>query len=285
MSNANLMTAAKAIDQISSLAIEAFASAESFEKELTVAQAVVDLRLALTDEVMQPIMALMNTSLGFKTDQDPKRPTANNPQPKPYSVDVVRDVFIESRLRGFHAVGNEFNIIAGNFYGTLAGFERSVKQFKNNDGIRSVTDVKDTYEVPRTAPSGEGAIVKCKCEWRQDGTAQTLEREFAVRVNKGMGADAITGKAKRKLFCAVYSRLTGVVTPDGDAADTAMVDVKAETVAATAESLFGKSAKAKAKPAIPADDVPIGGKTPLANNDTDAAHHAGPSAPETKQAK
>jgi hypothetical protein len=252
--------AAVNIDRISTAAMEAFSNAESFVKELKVAQAVVDLRLALTEEIMAPIMALMNTSLGFKTDQDPARPSQNNPQPTAYSLEVVRNVFIESRLRGFHCVGNEFNIIAGNFYGTLAGFERQVKQHKNTQGERDVTDVKDFYEVPRMAGDGRGAIVKCRCDWRQDATPQFLEREFAVRVNAGMGADAITGKAKRKLFAAVHGRLTGVVTPEGDTADTAPIEVKA-TVVETAAGLFGANKKADA---APADNVPMDSKTPFA---------------------
>ena len=195
-----LFAAAKEIDSISLRASEAFGGAESFEKELTVAQAVVDLRLALTDEVMIPIMALMNTPLGFKTDQDPNKPSANNPQPKPYSVAQVREFFIESRFRGFHIVGNECNIIAGNFYGCAAGFERLVKK---NPGV---SNFKDFYEVPRMV-SDKGAVIKCKAEWNQNGQPQTLEREFAIRVNAGMGADAIGGKAKRKLFAAVHGRL------------------------------------------------------------------------------
>lgn len=254
-----LFAAAKEIDSISLRASEAFGGAESFEKELTVAQAVVDLRAALTPEVMAPIMALMNTPLGFKTDQDPNKPSANNPQPKPYSVEQVREFFIESRFRGFHIVGNECNIIAGNFYGCAAGFERLVKK---NPGV---SNFKDFYEVPRMV-SDKGAVIKCKAEWNQNGQPQTLEREFAIRVNAGMGADAIGGKAKRKLFAAVHGRLTGVVTPEGDEADMAAIEVKAD-VKADASVLFGGQSRSKTEPKDeakpPADDVPMGGKTPL----------------------
>ncbi len=114
----NKLTAAKRIDQIAGGAMELFKHAGSFEAELAVAQAVADLRAVLTPEAMQPIMALMNTDLGFRTDRDPKvtpRDKEGNPM-TPYSVDVVRECFIEAKLRGFHAVGNEWNIIASRFH-------------------------------------------------------------------------------------------------------------------------------------------------------------------------
>ena len=52
-----------------------------------------EMRSLLTGEVMQPILALMNTDLGFRTDRDAKV------QPKdkdgnamtPYAMEIVRD--------------------------------------------------------------------------------------------------------------------------------------------------------------------------------------------------
>lgn len=225
---------AQVIDVISSRALEAFTSAESFEKELCVAQSIIDMRVALTPEVMQPIMGLMNTALGFRTDKDPAQIDNKTGKPNvPYTVDVVREAFIESRLRGFHACGNEWNIIAGRWYGCSAGFERLVKRNPK------VTDFKDSYGVP-TLHGEKGAIVKCRAEWRQEGVPQTIEREFAIRVNSGMGADAITGKAKRKLFAAVHSRLTGVVTPEGEAGDEAINITAATSPGVSASTMFKK---------------------------------------------
>jgi hypothetical protein len=210
----NQMTVARRVDEIASGAMELFKSSGSFESELAVARAVSDLRAALTAEMMQPVMALMNTDLGFRTDRDPKV----TPKDKdgnlltPYPMEVVRECLIEALLRGFHTVGNEWNIIAGRFYACKNGFRRKVVQF---DGV---TDFKDTYEVPRLVGE-KGAVVKCKATWRKGGTADSLEREFPIRVNFGMGADAILGKAQRKLLAAVHDRLLGVITPEGDVGD------------------------------------------------------------------
>jgi len=44
-----------------------------------------------------------------------------------------------------------------------------------------------------------------------------------VRVNAFMGADAITGKAERKLYARAYKRLTGKIMPEADVSDVADV--------------------------------------------------------------
>ncbi|MEI8288640.1 MAG: hypothetical protein WCH99_04155 [Verrucomicrobiota bacterium] len=261
-----LQAAAKNIDAISKSAMEAFASPESFEKELSVATAVQQLRTALTPAVMSEVMALMNTSIGFDTDRNPnKTPKDKDGSPMtPYSVEVVRDVFIESRLRGFHVVGKEFSIIAGNFYGGVNGLERLTRTHKK------VSNFRDTYDVPR-ALGDKGALVKCKAEWLQADDnggkqQQTLEREFAIRVNAGQGADAILGKAKRKLMAAVLSRLTGAIVPEGDTDDVPMAPAKVEAAAPSA--LFQKPT-ATIPPAMP-DEPPMEGKTPLATAQEEA---------------
>src|SRR4051812_16683052 len=86
---------ARRVDDIARGAVGLFKEAGSFEAELGVAQAMNDLRLALTDEMMAPVMALMNTDLGFRTDRDPSQIDSKTGQPfKPYSVAVVRECVI-----------------------------------------------------------------------------------------------------------------------------------------------------------------------------------------------
>lgn len=268
------VSAAQSIDDICKHAAAAFAAPASFEQELAVARSIVQLRGVL-QPVMGDVMALMNTSLGFRTDRDPNvtpKDKDGNPM-TPYPVAIVTDVFIEARLRGFHAINNEFNIIAGRFYGCVTGFERLVKSYPK------VTDVKDNYSIP-TMHGEKGAIVKASATWIQDGVKQSLERDFAVRVNYGMGADAIVGKAKRKLYAAVYSRLSGVVTPEGEAGDD-VTDLKsiaaASSTPASASALFGANGASK-----PAEKVSAGAETatpapqkpPAGNNTTPAATSA-----------
>lgn len=244
----NQIATVKRIDELSKSAAVAFAEPASFEQELAVARSIQDLRAALTAEIMGDVMALQNTSLGFRTDRDPKvtpKDKEGNPM-TPYGVDVVRDCFIEARLRGFHAINNEFNIIAGRFYAALNGLERRVRKHPK------VTDLRDSYSVP-VSHGEKGAIVKARADWIQDGVKQSLERDFPVRVNLGMGADAIVGKAKRKLFAAVFSRLSGVVTPEGEAGDEAISVTATQETPTTPEKLFGgqQQSGAKATSAVP----------------------------------
>ena len=207
-----------------------FQGAPSIMQSMQLAETVEWLRAELTPARLAKVKALMHTSLGFDTDRNPAKWTRPEP-PVPYSDDVIRDVFIEASLRGFYPINCEFNIIAGRFYGGVNGFERLVKKHAD------VTDFKDDYGIP-TMSGEKGAIIECSATWRQRGEPQSLARKFAVRVNSGMGADAIIGKAKRKLFAAVYGRLSGVVTPDGEADDGG--DLKATSTAAVpSDKLFG----------------------------------------------
>jgi hypothetical protein len=210
----NQISTAKRVDEIASGAMELFKTAGGFESELAVAQAISDLRATLTPELMQPVMALMNTDLGFRTDRDAKlspRDKDGNPM-QPYSVDIVRECFIESKLRGFHSVGNEWNIIAGRFYACRNGLKRKCEQW------RGVTDLKTNWGLPRSA-GDKGAIVPVKASWRKDGVADAIETEIPVRVNFGMGADAILGKAERKIYKRIHDRLSGISTPEGEAGE------------------------------------------------------------------
>jgi hypothetical protein len=204
-------------------------------------------------------MSLMNSPLGFLTDRDPARPTRDG-EVKPYSVDVVRDCVIEAKLRGFHTVGNEFNIIAGRCYAAKNGFRRKLTDGKSFPGLR---DFRDSYDVPRLM-GDKGAIVKCRAEWTLNGKSDSFEAEFAIRVNSMMGADAIVGKAERKLCKRVHDLISGVNTPEGEAGED---DLKPAN--ATVEPKVGK-------PFAESDEIP-GAETPqpTTNTKTETATDAG----------
>lgn len=210
---------ARNIDAIAAKAAELFNGAGSFEAELAVAQSIQDLRAALTPEVMRPIMGLMNTDLGFLTDRDPKRPAKNGESVTPYSVEDVRDAIIEAKLRGFHCCGNEFNIISKRFYAAKNGLKRRCETWPG------VTNLKILIGLPRNSRDGAGAVVPVVGSWEKDGQKDKIETEVAVKVNAFMGADAVVGKAERKLYKRIFDRLSGRVTPDGDASeDDALTD-------------------------------------------------------------
>jgi hypothetical protein len=219
---------AQAIDRIASQAMSVFEGASSFEAELAVAQSIRDLRAALTPDIMAPVMALMNTDLGFVTDRDPKK-AKQGQSVQTYDVETVRDVVIEAKLRGFHCVGNEFNIIAGRFYGARNGLKRRCETYPG------VTDLKIVVGLPRISQDQAQATVAIYAEWRKDGVEDKMTApggkplEVLVRVNSFMGPDAIVGKAERKLYKRILDRLSGKVTPDGEVGDSELQNAKNAT--------------------------------------------------------
>ena len=176
----------------------------AFSKAIAVANAMTQLRSMIDDEVLDAFMPLQGSALGFKTDKDA---TGG------YKKDVVKEVMIEATLKGAQLVGNQVNILAGRFYATLQFFEHYFRVIAKNH----VTDLRLDPGVPKI--TAEGAIVHYKASWKLKGVADSLERDFPVKVNSGMGPDAILGKAKRKVLAAVYERVTGTVITDGDVQD------------------------------------------------------------------
>jgi len=83
------------------------ANSEDFFKPIVMAMAIKDLREALTPEAMAAVKELAGTSLGFLTDKKPH---------EQYPIEVIRECVVEAMIRGVGVVGNQFNIIAGQFY-------------------------------------------------------------------------------------------------------------------------------------------------------------------------
>lgn len=200
--------------------VQAIANLPTFMQAIRIAQGIQALRSALSDDFMrQAIMPLQNTKLGFLTDNQGG-----------YAINVVRDVSIEAMMRGFRVVGNEFNIIAGGFYGAKAGFSRKVAEFPG------LTDLVLEPGVPHMIQD-KGALVSFSASWKLNGKAQridcqlrkdgenVIDTRIPVRVNNGMGPDGILGKAERKLLARIYARLVGstFAVPDGDATEEPIV--------------------------------------------------------------
>lgn len=178
---------------------------------ITLAQGLRRLQAALPKGAVEAyFMPLAGSPLGFLTDAKPN---------EPYSWEIVRDCVIEAMLRGFRPIGNEMNIIAGRFYGAKNGFERVVREWP---GLR---DLQFDLAVPVLTPNG--ALVGFHARWllagepmemkgAEPGPGQIMDTRIPVKVNAGMGADGILGKATRKMFARIYNRITGVTVMDAD---------------------------------------------------------------------
>ena len=198
--------------------VEAISNLPTFIRAVKMASGISALRAALTDQfVVSTLMPLQGSKLGFLTDKD---------KDGGYGMAVVRDVAIEAMLRGFSIVGNEFNIIAGGFYGAKAGWERKVGEYPG------LTDLVLQPGVPQGV-GDKGSLVPYVASWRLDGKEMTLrcvqEKDGAdlripIRVNAGMGADAVIGKATRKVLFRIYQRINGSTfgAVDGEVGDDAI---------------------------------------------------------------
>ena len=64
-----------------------------------------------------------------------------------------------------------------------------------------------------------GAEAPVHIEWEYNGAKSEKDLVFPVRVNSGMGADAVNGKARRKAAAWLIAQVTGMEIPEGDATD------------------------------------------------------------------
>lgn len=184
-----------------------------FERMFQKCAAVQQLRTLLTDEVMREhVLPMMDTPLGFRTDRDPKQIDSKTGRPfTPYPIAVVREALIEALFRGVYPTDNEFNIIAGRCYITKEGFSRLLREYPK------LTDIRRNLGLPRSVP--EGSVVKAQASWKIGGVEDSIEIEIPVKVNSFMGVDAILGKARRKLDCAIFNHITGSELSDADVDD------------------------------------------------------------------
>lgn len=172
-----------------------------FANGIRTANAMVQIKAGLTPEIMAPVMELQGNSLGFRTDKD---------KDGGYPVQVVRDALIEAIIRHLPIVGNNFNILAGRFYITKEGFGTLLAQIP---GLQYMI----TPGIPKITSQGAEATVLIKWSYNGKKNEQTLT--LPIKVNSGMGADAINGKATRKARAWLYAQVTGMELEEGDVSD------------------------------------------------------------------
>jgi len=181
-----------------------------FEIMALTANAIHEIKSRLSDEMVMTLAKVKGTSLGFKTDENDGK---NGGRVVKYGVEVFRDAFIQAAMRGVQLVGNEFNIIAKQFYITREGYTGLMRRDSRFSNVKIM---------PKVPVLEEGrAIVEFKATWTFNGREDSLEGEIPIKVNKMMGDDAILGKADRKIRHRVWNQATGDCLPEGDVQDIA----------------------------------------------------------------
>lgn len=220
------------------------ATLSPIRRTLVLAKGMQAIRNHLTGPVMKDIMALANTPLGFLTDRKPGQRDKHGKEVTPYSEAVIRDCVVEGMLRGASIIGNEMNVLVGRCYLTKAYFERAVREWPG------LTHLAITEGVPMRTTSSKYVLVPMRASWQLNGVPQELRCEHTSEVdsripvieNEGMAADAVLGKAKRKLFAKIFARLAGSewiaeqAELDGDAVDVESTPVATEEAAVEPEN-------------------------------------------------
>lgn len=204
------------------------------------ANAVSMLRAQLTEDLMVGFSKLANSKLGFLTDRPNKR------QEYPYSPAELRDCLIEALLRGVMPTGNQFNVLGGNCYITSEGWQHLVRRLPGVTGV-------DCVALGDPEVKGGTAAVSMRLIWYEDGKRDTHvfgdsktegDTRLRVRVNAGMGLDAILGKAKARAFKWLHTNITGQSydSVDDVAVETephAAVTEERDQLERDADALFG----------------------------------------------
>lgn len=180
------------------------------------AAAMQQLREMLTDDIMQPIMALQGNKLGFITDRDRRKGPGGYVKGDGYPLEIVRDVTIWAAGNGARMVGNEINIIAGNGYLTREYFGRKL------DDLLGPENWSILPEVPRIVrnPDGKtGALVTGKLHWRDSAGEHTETLQLAIKGDEYASTDAYIGKYERKARKFILERCTRRRYSDGEAGD------------------------------------------------------------------
>lgn len=169
------------------------------EKDLQLAGAMGQMRKLISGPILEQITALAGSQLGFLTDRD----RSDKP---PYPPEVLRDAAIEALLQGSRLIGNEFNVISGKAYLAKNYYRRMLAE--------TVTDLSITEGVPEIR--GGTALVPMTAAFTFEGKRHTLsylrrddlDQRIQVRINSGMGPDAVSGKAFKKLATRIYEHCT-----------------------------------------------------------------------------
>ena len=196
--------------QSSMLAIQD-AGTSHFAKALAVGRAYLDITAELTSQ-MKFVAALAGQANGFKTD-------------KQYDEGTIKKCAIDALIAGVHLTGNQFNIIGGNMYIAQSGWKYKLQSLPGFSFI----------DVPRfSAPKAAQGHVEVDCEQSYvygGAEIQTFKFTAFVRTNGGSNIDNNLGKAKAKLWHALFEKLTGEVLPGDDVEDGERVPlVKGSTI-------------------------------------------------------
>lgn len=191
------------------------------QKAIVLARAMQIIDECLTPEIMEPIMRLQGSKLGYKTDLDRvKNRNTNQYEKGPgYPLDVVKNCFTEMALIGLQPVFNQWNIIGGNSYVTREGGDVLLKN------IPYLQEFLIIHEEVNQTPDKLKASVKTKISWTVDSEVHSQVLTFPVKSDAYTTHDSLIGKADRKAKIWLFNKIKGTTISDGDAEEAKIMDI------------------------------------------------------------
>lgn len=213
------------------------------------------------EAIKATILNMKDSALGFRTDRSNNAIELSKKTNKPlkaYEYSEITECCINALLKGYRLTDNEFNIIAGNFYPAKNGKFRKIVETKNlTDFTFSTTPPvykSETRLVNNKPWQVQYAEVETFANWKIKGKTHFLGNYgnrkaqdsliFKIKVNQGMGDDAVIGKALSKLFSRVLMRITGKIYDEA----TEIINDDKEVIEIKKESNEELSQRIKEKP-------------------------------------
>ena len=191
------------------------AAADESEGMIVTAMALNEMRPAMTPGVMAVVRSMENTPLGFKTDKTDG-----------YADHILKDCVIQAGLDKLSLAGNQFNIIAGQYYITKEGWDALLRKLGAVGAVpyASLPDAADIAETQAGNSKKYAARMGGFAVCQFDGHARRVELKKSDgfdtrRLVSAYGRDlaeamnGIVGKTEATLLKKLYYSLCGKPEP------------------------------------------------------------------------
>lgn len=212
------------------------AESEEFFKPIVMAMAIQELRQALTPEAIAAVHELEGTALGFKTDKYDGK----------YPDDTIRMCVIEAMLRGVSIVGNQFNVIKGNFYIARNGWEAKLRKAgctqivptigKPEEVLLGTPNQKDNRQITATFAAQATCMKDGKRYAVSASVADGVDGRIEVSAfGKDLQAciDGLKGKSEARILKKLYFLACDATELDDDESHVIVVESASERIEVT----------------------------------------------------
>lgn len=178
---------------------------DHLERSVLCAAGIKQLRAILTDHVViDYVLPLANSPLGFLTDRDPARAKPGQ-KVEPYPIETIRECVIAALLAGLRLVGNEFNVIAGRLFVAKDGWRRLTCEAP---GVTDAEVIVCEHSVERETLFRFRCVGRCRVRGEPvellDAAGKVGRTIEVVKKYDSDSLDTLRGKAERRAWMALH---------------------------------------------------------------------------------